>query len=1115
MTNSQEQKQARIALASYQQNQASEPQSSVWVEASAGTGKTKVLTDRVLRLLLDGANPANILCLTYTKAAASEMSNRIIDRLSEWAVIDETSLIAKLENLLNHPLTNQSATAKIIARARRLFTILLDTPDGIKIQTIHSFCQEILKRFPLEAGVSPYFEVMDERETTEILQQIKQDILTKEKTPLVWQALQYLTAHTSEYTFPTILSSITAHRNELENYFSRYDDINQAVAAINRSLNLTSDITEENIITDFWDNFLKSDWQYIVTSLNAGSNVSIATASSLTNAVQERNFTALTKALLTSKTEPNKKFFVKKSLNDYPDSLTHYDVICQMVTQTLQRLRDVNLRDSTVAVLTLAGELLSRFQNYKTARAKMDYNDLIIKTVQLLSTSSGAEWVLYKLDSGIDHILIDEAQDTSPEQWQIIQALTKEFFAGKGSKNITQSIFVVGDSKQSIYSFQGADVAEFKAQHQYFQSNVPHFKTINMDVSFRSTAAILDMVNAVFTNPLAAGGVTSETRLNHEPSRIGEGGHVEIWPITYATSDNTSDDIWLPPIERLTAQSASSILAQKIAATILHKVKSGERKANGEPLRFKDFLILVQRRNSLVDEIVRACKNASVAIAGVDKIKLLEQIAVKDLLAAARFVLLPDDDLNLACLLKSPLFGLDDDDLFTLCYERKASLWQQIKLDNRYQPTCNILQEILTLGQDTRPYEFFAYLLITLNGRQKFISRLTSECEDAIDEFINLTLSFEQEHIPSLQVFVEWMQSDEVEVKRNLEQNELDAVRLMTVHGAKGLQSPVVILPDTVRVKSVKQEAGLLIDNQKLFYPLGKDYYNQNCTDIQTQTQTLSQEEYNRLLYVALTRAGEQLYICGYSNSREPQAQSWYNLCREYLARIAPLNDDGIISYHLNSEKPLEVSDTNIIVPDFTEAPTWLYSPATPESALTKPLTPSHQDEQSVAAVSPLLKIDNSGIYQRGNIIHKLLQFIPTKDTEERLPAVQAYLDIAAVNISVVEREKIAAEVLNLLNSPQYTPLFSRDSRAEVAIMGVVGERVISGKIDRLVVTDDKVMIVDYKTNRPAARNLSEVPLAYFKQMQAYRELIAKIYPNKTIESYILWTNTAEMMRIN
>lgn len=1101
------QRQQRIALASAQQQKASDPTSSVWVEASAGTGKTKVLTDRVLRLLLNDANPARILCLTYTKAAASEMNNRIIDCLAKWAVIPEAELIKQLQNL--------QASPDLCDKARRLFALVLDTPGGIKIQTIHSFCQEILKRFPLEAKISPYFEVMDDRETGETLSQISQDILSHQ-TPQVSSALNYITQNCSEFSFPQIMSSITDNCDMLENYFASYPDNNLIAEHIAQILNLSPETNVSTIKQQFWDNFASENIAVLLQALDAGSEKSKETAKLLSQAVNEQNFDNYTDIMLTKDGEPQKKFLIKKSQELFPQALQIYNDETARLIHHIQLIHTANLRDSTIAVLTIAREILNRYRQAKFNHCKMDYNDLINKTSQLLNSSHTADWVLYKLDGGLDHILIDEAQDTSPQQWSIIQALTKEFFSGYGSKSQKPTIFVVGDRKQSIYSFQGADVTEFEKMHNYFAATAQNFQTINMEVSFRSTAAILDMVNTVFTTTSAAKGVISPNQnIHHIPSRIGDCGHVELWGLTYPYSDSTADDIWLPPVERITAQSSSALLAQKIAEMIHHKVSSHELKADGTPLRYRDFLILIQRRNSFAEEMVRACKNLNVDIAGIDKINLNEQIVILDLLAAARFAILPNDDLNLCCLLKSPLFGLNDTDLFTLCYNRgDNSVWQQLQQSHVYTNIAKQLNHLYNISSQNRPFEFFSYILNNMQGRRKFIARLSSECEDAIDEFINQTLSFEQECIPTLQNFVYWMQSDDISVKRNLEQNNLDAVRLMTVHGSKGLQAPVVILPDTVRFKNIKQEAGWLKSDNELLYPLGKDFYNENCIKMQAISQNATIDEYNRLLYVALTRAGEQLYICGYTNKNAPNENSWYEICRNSLSHLAVKDDKDNLVYHQNS------FTNNLAVPpsspslQLPELPHWLYQKPQTETPLSIPLTPSHLDENTISQASPLTMIDNSCFYNRGNLIHKLLQFLPTQNSATRKENARTYLAHQGTDFSPDEQEKILQEVFTLIDSPQFAPLFSDNSLAEVPIMGQVDDRIISGKIDRLVVLPDQVMIIDYKTNRPAARMLSEVPEAYTKQLHAYKRLIAEVYPNKTIKTYILWTNTTQIMEI-
>lgn len=1116
MISLEQQKLERIANASAQQRQASDPKVSVWVEASAGTGKTKVLSDRVLRLLLSGINPARILCLTYTKAAAVEMNNRIAERLAEWAVAKDEKLYKELEKLLGFKISEYPKLDELAAQARKLFALLLDTPGGIKIQTIHSFCQEVLKRFPLEAKISPYFEIMDDRSSKEAFATIKRDILQGRVNSETGRALAFLTAAASEKTFPLILQSITDQRNRLEEALQKYHTVDAMIAKAADALNVSLEENAGQIEQNFWQNLPRENLKILINAFDAGTETTKKKALDLAQAIEQRDYNAYSIIFLTNG-NARKNLLVKKSKDLFPQAEKIAADETIRLIETNRRCRAAALLDSTRAVLTLANDLLNRYQQYKSRHAKMDYNDLIMLTKKLLETPKVAEWILFKLDGGIDNVLIDEAQDTSPEQWAIVKALTKEFFSGIGARDKQPTVFVVGDRKQSIYSFQGADPKEFEKMHDYFAAQPGGFRDVNMEVSFRSTAAVLDIVNTVFACEKARPGVAKpQQNIAHVPSRIGDGGRVELWPLIEPDDNDKSSNVWLPPVERTVSVSPSAKLAQHIAEIIKNKVNCGELlKSKGRPLKYRDFLILVQQRNSFVEEMVRACKNAGVAITGVDKIKLLEQISVNDLIALAKFTLLPEDDLTLACLLKSPLFGLNDDDLFTLCYNRQqASLWQRLNEMPRYTETAAVLHDLRRLSVNMRPFEFFSYVLTQLHGRQKFISRLGFDCEDALDEFVNLSLSFERDHIPSMQLFVDWMQKDDVEIKRDLEQKDMDAVRLMTVHGSKGLQAPIVILPDTVRLKTAKQGAGWLHDQDALFYPLSKDYYEDICCRLKENEKNTQLEEYHRLLYVALTRAEECLYICGYKKKNKPSEESWYEICKEAFSKITAPQPDNLFVYEVSQQIQAVDQNEPALQKKQPAIPQWLKQNPAKDDPLARPLTPSHQDESRIPVLSPLIPNSTEQFYQRGRLIHKLLQFLPAVEENNRHLLINEFLLRQAPEYPQQEREKITDEVLTLVNHPQFSPLFSKDSRAETSLMGQIGDRIISGQIDRLVVTEDKVMIVDYKTNRPAARRIEDVPEAYRKQIYAYRELITRIYPDKKVETYILWTNTAHMMKI-
>ncbi len=1122
--------------ATEQQRKASNPLKSVWVQASAGTGKTKVLSDRVLRILLyeDNPRPERILCLTYTKAAAVEMKQRISKKLSEWAVMDKQSLDEELISLLGVLPQNINDLEKLEAKARRLFAILLDTPGGVKIQTIHSFCQEILKRFPLEAHISPYFEVMDDRSMSDALIDIRKQMLREIElypdSPL-GQSLAYLIANVSEFSFPKILQAITEARNKIVGLFRKYKKTEAIIAELSRRIGIDAEVTEEQLLHEFVAEIdfevlseVRKAWLY---GAEKGKSSDKSKADKMGYILKSRdvvnNFNKYKSCFLTTENKPfaDKNFATKEAVKFYPDIIDICKNEAFRLEKLMRRIAALRLLLSTKSVLYLAQELIERYNQFKILHSRLDYEDLIVLTKDLLDAPQVPQWVMFKLDGGIDNILIDEAQDTSPNQWAIVKALTSGFFEDVGAGEKIRTIFAVGDKKQSIYSFQGAEPKEFERMRKYFaemlnESDV--FDTVNLEVSFRSTAAVLDMVNVVFSDELTKRGVVMEDEdITHLPYRIGEAGKIEFWPVFEPIKEEISTEFSLPT-ERAKTETAQARLAKTIAQKIYDMVESKEELISQKrPLCYKDFLILVQRRNSFVEDVVRACKNVGVLIAGVDKIKLSEQIAVQDLISLGRFLLLPSDDLSLAEVLKSPLFGLNDDDLITICCERGAkTVWSSLAGNSDYNEIYKILQNLCNLAEKVRPFELYSYVLNKLKGRQKFIARLGYEAEDGIDEFVNLTLNFEQEHIPDLQGFIDWMLNDDVEIKRELEQSDADAVRLMTVHGSKGLQAPVVILPDLVRVPKINNEAKMLWDDV-FFYPLGSDDYNDECLQIRGKEREEALEEYRRLLYVALTRAEDRLCLCGYYNGdrSKPKDESWYKICEKNMKKIGQENSRGVIEYFSNQQiepkaknKKDNISECEL--PDWD----WIYKEAPVEGALAKPLAPSKLEEDDEPSLFSPLGETNENRYRRGLIIHKLLQFLPDVKCEDTENIILEFLMKNAPYISKIQQKRICDEVLTLINNPQFAPLFSADSKAEVPIIGEVDGKIISGQVDRLVVLNDEIMVVDYKTNRPAATTIKDVASSYIKQLNAYRVLLAKVYPNKKISTYILWTDTAHLMKI-
>lgn len=1101
------------------QRKAADPSLSVWVNASAGTGKTKVLSDRVLRLLLSGVNAGKLLCLTYTKAAAVEMNDRVSKRLSSWAIASEQELENELIKLYGALPPDAEQTAELKARARKLFALLLDTPGGIKIQTIHSFCQEILKRFPLEAGISPHFEVMDDRAAIEAIEEIKtrliDEIRCRPESPAA-EAMAFLTDHVSELKFPDIINAIINERGKIGRLINQFHSLDELLDAQAKRLNVDPAACEKDLIADFFKTFPREELQVLLQAwLNSGTR--FARRAEKLAAVLEnpapQDFQTYSGAFL-SDGEIYKTIAAKAELTRNPRLEQIFADEANRVLQFLEQQKALRVFLSTKAVTVLAGELTKGYENYKQKRALMDYGDMILLTRRLLDNKEAARWVLFKLDGGIDNILIDEAQDTSPDQWAIIRSVSEEFFT---SENSGRTIFAVGDRKQSIYSFQGADPDKFDEMRRYFSHQTNQFCEVDLQVSFRSTPAVLDPVNRLFADPKIQAGVTSPGENPvHIPFRQGEGGKVELWELI-EPEEGENIDAWQPPIEHENAPTTSSRMARQIAQKIRQMVTGGEMLASrGRPLCYSDFLILVRSRDAFCDELIRECKKAGVNIAGIDRIQLLEQIAVQDLISLGKFLLLPEDDLSLAEVLKSPLFGLNDDDLFKLCYQRSGSLWKSLERCSDYAAVTEILKRLLNMADYIRPFELYSEILGPLHGRRLFAERMGSEAEDGLDEFLNLTLAFEQTHTASLQQFIEWMEKDDVEIKREAEAGSSDLVRLMTVHGSKGLQAPIVILPDTTRVPLCKKEAEILWDDSGLFfYPSSAADYESVCCKLKEKQKQKMHEEYRRLMYVALTRAEDRMIVCGYRKAHKPPEDSWYNLFKNSFEGISEPNPaDNSRQYISPQILPTDgKSEPAIVKTPFTPAK-WAETPATEESPLSRPLAPSRPEEDEPAVISPLAAGNQAKLFKRGSLIHRLLQFLPQTDPARREQAAQTFISRSAPEIDSKESAKIIGEVFSLLDNPQFGSVFGPHSKAEVPVMGLVGNKIISGQIDRLIVEPQRVIIVDFKTNRPAAATPAEVPAVYRRQLAAYRSLLKEIYPEKKIISLILWTNTAKLMPI-
>lgn len=1113
-------------FATEQQRRAANPESSVWVEASAGTGKTKVLSDRVLRLLLNGVEPIRLLCLTYTKAAAVEMQTRISKRLSEWAVEDEKTLEDNLIKLLGNAVKTDEELSAYCGLARTLFAKLLDTPGGIKVQTLHSFCADVLKRFPLEAEISPYFSVLEDEETQNALAQIKTAIIQggdNFENPELNQSVNYFTGNMAEQTFDKMLKNIIESRLIMAKIIVKHNGLSGFLDALAIKLNVNITDTEESVKKEFMDSLSlrRDEFHAYIDALMHGSPKNDRKKALKLVQVVESDFRV-------QDYEKYKSCYFSESSNQPYKTLANKDAVkydpqlIEKLTAEVWRLEalenklaKVRLFLSTKAAFTIATEINRRYDAYKSERACMDFEDLIYHTRHLLSQSDARQWVLYKLDGGIEHILLDEAQDTSSDQWDIVSGLCDDFFSGEGQAENNRTLFVVGDRKQSIYSFQGADPEKFDKISYDFEKKAKEshkdFQRINLEISFRSAPAILDAVNKIFATYPAADGVISENqKVEHKPFRVGQYGKVTIMPIMLPEKNekvHTENEYLQPPMERV----YKTALVTKVAEAVAHQIRCliDLPTTGDKPLHYRDIMVLVRRRNDFVGEFIRACEKAGVRISGADRLKLSDQIAIDDLISLGKFLLFPKDNLSLAEVLTSPLFSIDENLLEDLCYGRgEDDLWSRIQKDSRCTEIKNSLKMLFDKLDYVRPYELFNYVLSTMGGRRKFVRRMGQEVEDALDEFINITLDYEQHQTPSLQGFISWFGQCDREIKRESDDPEIDAVRLCTVHHSKGLQAPIVILPDTNMPPSGNCKQRLLKDDSLGYYPLNSAAYDDICNNLSDKLHEHEMLEYHRLLYVALTRAENELYIYAYGNKNQ---EAWYNLCREALAEKGADENEPIEVISIAEE--VEKEDKKISEPPKVyKVEPWIDKSIEAESALSKPYTPSKEEsDEEPDSASPL--IDNGKFYRRGTLIHRLLQFLP-QNSGNHEDAIDTFLQQNNENFSPQECEQIKIEVLKLLKNPEFAEIFGADSQAEVPIMGEVDGKILSAQIDRLIILPDKIKIVDFKTNRPPAQSVADTPPQYIKQLESYAKLMHKIYPQKPIETYILWTNETRLMKV-
>ena len=1127
------------------QARASDPAASAFVSANAGSGKTHVLVQRVIRLLLDGVPPEKILCITFTKAAAANMAERVFTTLGHWVTLDDGALDAAIRDagVARHD-------AHLRMRARELFACALETPGGLKVQTIHALCTRLLQQFPFEANVPARFAVIDERDQTEMMERANLAVLldaSRDPDSLTGRALGIAMAAAADVTLKDVVREACLSRDHFMAWTDAAGSPDVAAAQLSAALGVRPGDSIEDVEGELLDgpNLPRSRWQQVAGMLDGGNKTEQGQATRLrealafTGAAQVDGYLGV---FLTEERAPRKTLLTKKFADNHPGIARAFDQESLRLGPLIERRRAVIARDRTEALLRIATAAAENYRREKQERGLLDYDDLIDKTLIMLDRVSSG-WVHYKLDRGVDHVLIDEAQDTSPRQWDIVAHLIAEFTTGAGARDgVVRTIFAVGDEKQSIFSFQGAAPHEFDARrrllHAKFRDAGLKFDPVSFTTSFRSGTAILQSVDHVFRDANIYRSIHAvETGYPIHQSLTDAGPSlIDLWDLQLP--DGRPDiEGWRAPFDAVSETSPEVRLARRIQAEIKSLVDSGTltgSEGKRRRLSYGDMLVLVRRRGNAFDAVIQALKHANIPVAGADRLKLTEHIAVIDLMNLADALLLPQDDLALAVALKSPLFGLTDGDLFTLAWQRQGSLRRAVDLraaiDPKFQAALDRLQRYEHRFNQETPFSFFAWLLGGDGGRQRMLRRLGQEANDALDEFLELALGYERKAPASLQGFMAWLRAADTEVKRDMEISR-DEVRVMTVHGAKGLESAVVFLVDTTSSPADTQRPKLIhLPDGVVVWAGRKGDDPAPVATARTAMLDETEDEYRRLLYVAMTRAADRLIVggCMPGNMNSVRPLCWYDLIVKGLGNSG-LELQAIETPHGPVKRYARPGELDMVgrsaaapAPQTPKAlPAWLREPAATAPSAAAVLRPSGPVADQGRGVRTSESIDmRTRAVQRGTLAHRLLQSLPELLAERRRDSALNYLARNAADWSEADREALAKQVLGLIGDARFAPVFGAGSRAEVSIAGRLQRTgrppvLVSGQIDRLVVAPSEVLIVDFKTNHAPPERAAEAPAAYVRQLALYRAVLRRLYPERAVRAALIWTERPEMMEIS
>ena len=1102
--------------------------SSVWVSASAGSGKTTILTNRLLNMILNDVDISKIVCLTYTKTAAREMKERIYNSLSKWVTIQNNELEVELKNISNINITKEQ-----IKKAKTLFAKTIDNIDNLKIFTIHSFCQQILSKFPIEAGITPNFEVIDEYQSKELISEAIDNILSYAKNDsYFYESVNLIIKEKNEDDFYDFINYLVSKRKNFELIGNDINYINNLKKLLNIQFEtkeqLVKDFLEYNFdsILDVCDNIPKSK----MTKTNIKNIEKIKeNIKKIKDNRYKDNIEKLSliiddyiKIFLTEKNSKRVNFIY--NLNQEQDR-------CYLFQQNLINTKCYNLTLSSIEIIF---KIIDNYKHLKEKKGVLDFNDLIIKTTQLLKNPNHSDWINYKLDSGIEHILIDEAQDTSVLQWEIIQCLTRDFFSGVNNHNNPRSIFAVGDEKQSIYSFQDASPEMFEKMHNFYKEIVEdsrnNFVKIGLKKSFRSLKTILDFVDAVFIgyeNSISK----LDNKIKHNETREGI-GLVELWPLIDVAKTEEKKE-WKINFNSDEETKKQELLAKYISDKIEELLESNraiiDKEGKKRKIKCKDIMILVKNRNKIfLSYLIKDLNRKNITNSGLDKVNMFDEIIIKDIISLLTFILFKDDDLNLANIVKSPILSLTEEDLYKICrYRADNNINLLSSLEKLYPNKYKLLNSIIEKNKTLNIYDLCFYIFIKCDIKKNIVSRYGTDSVEIINKFLDFVYKYENKNNCSLLSFINFVINNTDEIKKDFETSN-NQVKIMTIHASKGLQSPIVFIVDANTTADNRKEEIIWCKNNNY---MSNEYINIPCYKTSEESEIIKNIKNNnlvnifnedlRLFYVALTRAENELYICGLG--KKSNKKSWYSISEEAMNHLNCKKSvfefdnnlekfvygkynylDNSLSETINNESNKN-SDPYIIETILKNIKTYNYT-----NNKQKIISPS-QYYNYIDRDKPAQNNINS--IEKGKIIHKLLEILPKIDRSNWKNVMNIYKNNIK-NFTQSEISEISKIIFNILDNDNLKQFFSEKSNSEVNIVGEIDGNIVSGRIDRMVELEDKILILDYKNTLKNYKNSEELPKEYIRQLEIYKKLLERTNKNKPIECYILITSYGILIKV-